>query len=189
MAGTPWLPGLPVAFDQGMTLSRILLATFVALTVALALTACDARPQVPTLEKQLGATLAADRQITPPDYRALAAKNYPLLPVDTLDVTRTKLSTDAKLSPMVQALRDAGWQDEEIATMVTTAATYNSGQPSDVARARGLMLRTAVQDGFDKLETKVAGFEAATRTKVDRQAVTSAMYPRDPDSSSGGGVQ
>ncbi len=168
-----------------MTLSRILLFVFVAMTLALALTACDARPQVPTLEKQLGASLG-DRQITPPDYRALAAKDYPLLPVDTLDATRTKLNTNTKLSPMVQALRDAGWQDEEIATMVTVAASYNSGQPSDVARARGLMLRTAVQDGFDKLEAKVAGFESATRTKVDRQAVTSAMYPADPDYSGGG---
>jgi len=171
-----------------MTLSRFLLLVFVGLTLALAMTACDARAKVPPLEKTLATSLASDRQTTPADYRALAAKDYPLKPVATLDATRTKLGSDATLSPMVQALRDAGWQDEEIATMVTVAGAYNSGQPSDTARARGLMLRTSVQAGFDQLEAKVSALEAATRTPIDRQAVTSAMYPADPDYS-GGGVQ
>jgi hypothetical protein len=143
--------------------------------------ACSSKTPPASPQEELTRELAPSRVASPFEHWGIALGQVTPQPTRTRtevlsDVVAASADNAQPIAPAVQALRSAGWTDDEIASMITVAAAYNSGQPSDPLAARQSVLRQSVNDGLVQLDRAITMFEIDNATTIDRSGLLQAAY-------------
>ena len=139
----------------------------------------------PSQQQRLEAELDESRSVSSQDHVALALAEPQPRPLITLPQVQARIdiammSATDELNPAIDALRAAGYDREEIATMITVAGAYNSGNPADSAAARQVELRAKTLEGFETLDRAISELEARSGSVVDRRALVDKAYRLEP---------
>lgn len=157
----------------------------IVITLAIALTACPegrlvdetsqpdaSQPDAHTEPLPTDPATVIEGAERPPGFiMATSDRYWEARPAPSVEEAAGLLRDDPELAPLAEALAEAGWNEDEAATLFALGAGYGSGQPHDPVRARSLQFHDALNDAIGTMHEELDALEADQDVTIDRAAL------------------